>query len=70
MSDEQPAAMTFDELLEHLDDLRLLAESEGFSRLAAELYLGRAVFDARRDLFGVRDAAHSVADGSQLRQSP
>lgn len=49
--------MEFDELVEHLDDLILLAYNEGFSLMATALSGSRARFVDRRILYGERTSA-------------
>lgn len=46
--------MEFDELVEHLDDLAQLADSEGFAALAGHLLNVRAIALDRRDVFAER----------------
>lgn len=57
--------MEFDELIDHLDDLIALAQSERFSLFAATLVGARARATGSRDLYSRRAAPPSPASSPE-----
>jgi len=66
---DAPAGASFDELLEHLDDLIALAEHDGFETFAHGLKLHRAIMDELRPAYSIRGAYPVTAPDSSLRKS-